>query len=171
MAESQVGPEQENGVESAESEVEKLRADLQEAGDRVLRAQAELENYRKRARRELEDSLRYATMPLMRDLLPVLDDLGRAIQAAEKAGEPIALTDGVKMVAQKLEEVLARHDCKKVEALGQPFDPTVHEAISQQPTTEYPPQSVMLVAQDGYTLHDRVVRPSQVSVSTAPENS
>lgn len=155
-------------AETAEVEVEKLRTDLQEAGDRLLRAQAELDNYRKRARRELEDSLRYAAMPLLRDLLPVIDNLGRAIAAAEKSAETGGLIDGVKMVAQTLEGVLARHECKRIDALGKPFDPAFHEAISQQPSTEYPPQTVMLVAQEGYTLHDRVVRPAQVIVSTAP---
>lgn len=153
---------------TAESEVEKLRADMQEAGDRLLRAQAELENYRKRARRELDDAIKYATMPLLRDLLPVIDNFGRAIAAAEKSPQQGGLVDGVRMVAQSLESALARHDCKKIDALGQPFDPAFHEAISQQPSAEYPPQSVMLVAQDGYTLYDRVVRPAQVIVSTAP---
>jgi molecular chaperone GrpE len=152
--------------ESAESEVEKLRTDMQEAGDRLLRAQAELENYRKRARRELDDAIKYATMPLLRDLLPVLDNFGRAIAAAEKTPEQGGgLLDGVKMVSQALESALARHDCKKIEALGKPFDPAFHEAISQQPSAEHPPQTVMLVAQDGYTLYDRVVRPAQVIVS------
>lgn len=154
--------------ESAEVEVEKLRIDLQEAGDRLLRAQAELDNYRKRARRELEDSLRYAAMPLLRDLLPVIDNLGRALAVAEKSAEKSGLIDGVKMVAQSLEGVLARHECKRIDALGKPFDPAFHEAISQQPSNDCPPQTVILVAQDGYTLHDRVVRPAQVIVSTAP---
>jgi molecular chaperone GrpE len=155
-------------IESAESEIEKLRTDLEEAGDRLLRAQAELENYRKRARRELDDSLRYAAMPLLRDLLPVIDNLGRALAAAEKSAEKSGLIDGVKLVAQSLEAVLARHDCKRIDALGKPFDPAFHEAISQQPSADHPPQTVLLVAQDGYTLHDRVVRPAQVIVSTAP---
>jgi molecular chaperone GrpE len=151
--------------DSAESEVEKLRTDMQEAGDRLLRAQAELENYRKRARRELDDAVKYATIPLLRDLLPVLDNFGRAIAAADKAPEKSSLLDGVKMVAQSLESALARHDCRKIDALGKPFDPAFHEAISQQPSAEHPPQTVLLVAQDGYTLYDRVVRPAQVIVS------
>jgi len=153
--------------ETAESEVEKLRAELEDATDRLLRAQAELDNYRKRARRELEESLRYAAMPLVRDLLPVIDNLGRALAAAEKSGEKSVLIDGVKIVAQTFESVLARHDCKKIDAFSQPFDPAFHEAILQQPSAEHPPQTVLLVAQDGYTLHDRVIRPAQVIVSTS----
>ena len=155
-------------VDSAEAEVEKLRSDIQEAGDRLLRAQAELDNYRKRARRELEDSVKFAALPLVRDLLPVIDNLQRAMDAAEKTAEKGSLIDGVKMVAQTFQSVLARHDCKKIDALGKPFDPAFHEAISQQPSPDHEPQTVLLVAQDGYTLHDRVVRPAQVIVSTAP---
>jgi molecular chaperone GrpE len=86
MADAEIKPDNLN-EDSAEFEVEKLRTDLEEAGDRLLRAQAELDNYRKRARRELEDSLQYATMPLLRDLLPVIDNLGRALAVAEKSGE------------------------------------------------------------------------------------
>jgi molecular chaperone GrpE len=156
-------------LEASEAEIAKLRADLEDASDRVLRAQAEMENYRKRARREMEDERRYAMLPLMQDLIPVLDNIGRAIAAAEKSpGGGGALLDGVKLVGQSLETVLARHGCKRIEALGEPFDPAFHEAISQQPSADYPPGSVMLVALDGYVLHDRVVRPAQVIVSTAP---
>ncbi len=154
-------------LEASEIEIGKLKADLDDATDRVLRAQAELENYRKRARREIEDERRYATLPLLRDVLPVLDNFQRAIAAAEKT-EGSALLDGVRMIAQSLLSVLAKHDCKPIEALHRPFDPAVHEAISQQPSAEYPPNTVLLVAQDGYTLFDRVVRPAQVIVSRAP---
>jgi molecular chaperone GrpE len=155
--------------ESSEDEINKLRIDLEEASDRVLRAQAELENYRKRARRELEDERRYATLPLLRDLLPVVDNIQRAIEAAEKTPQAEGLLSGVKLVAQSLLGVLARHDCKKIEALDQPFDPAIHEAISQQVVADKEPGTVVLVAQDGYVLHDRVVRPAQVIVSKAPE--
>jgi molecular chaperone GrpE len=154
-------------LEASEVEMAKLRADLEDASDRVLRAQAELDNYRKRARREMEDERRYATLPLLRDLLPVLDNIQRAIAAAEKSPNGGSLLDGVKMIAQTLLSALARHDCTQIEALHQPFDPAFHQAISQQPSDDYPPNTVVLVAQDGYMLHDRVVRPAQVIVSTA----
>ena len=105
----------------------------------------------------------------MRDTLPVLDNMQRAISAAEKAADAGTLLEGVKMVASSLEAVLARHACVRIQALHQPFDPAFHEAIGQQPSREFPPQTVMLVAQEGYMLHDRVVRPAQVIVSTAAE--
>jgi molecular chaperone GrpE len=133
-----------------------------------LRAQAELENYRKRADRQIEEERRYANLPLVRDLLPALDDLHRAIEAAEKSANGTGLLDGVRIVAEKLEAALKKHHCVRIEALGGPFDPHCHDAIAQQPSAEHPAQTVMAVAQHGFMLHDRVVRPSQVIVSGGP---
>jgi molecular chaperone GrpE len=179
--EGELTPREGNGADEAgaadaafaasENEIGKLRADLEDASERVLRAQAELENYRKRARRELDDERRYAALPLLGDLLGVLDDIYRAIGAAEKSPQSTGLLDGIKLVAQRLESILAKHDCKRIDALGRPFDPAFHEAISQQPSSEYPPNTVVLVAQEGYLLHDRVVRPAQVIVSTSAGSS
>ncbi len=163
----QVTPEAQNDPLSAAAEIDRLQADLHEATDRTQRAQAELENYRKRARRELDDERRYALMPLLRDLLPVQDNLLRAIAAAEKQPEVVGYLAGIGMVAQTLEQTLARHHCKKIDALGKPFDPAIHEAIAQQPSGEHPPHTVLAVAQEGYMLHERVVRPAQVVVSVA----
>ena len=142
-----------------------LQADLQRAQDRFLRLQAELENYRKRAAREMQDVRRYAGLTLMRDVLPVLDNMDRAIAAAEKTHDAASLLEGVKMVAQQLTDVLQQHDCVKIAALNEPFDPHLHEAILQQPCDDQPPGTVVQETQTGYQLHDRVVRPSQVIVS------
>jgi len=155
-------------LEASEVEISKLRGDLEDASDRVLRAQAELDNYRKRIRREIEDERRFATVGLLRDLLPVVDNIHRAIAAAEKSHGGGVLLEGVKLVAQSLEAALAAHNCQRIDALGKHFDPTFHQAISQQPSPEHPPNTVILVAQEGYLLHDRVVRPAQVIVSTSP---
>lgn len=160
--------DQPSGDESEGAELEQLRVDLREATDRVLRAQAELENYRKRARRELEEERRYANLPLLRDLLPVVDNIQRAIAAAEKTPDGGGLLDGIRMVAGSLEATLARHHCKRISALNESFDPAVHEAIAQQPAADVPPHTVVAVAQDGYMLYDRVVRPAQVVVSILP---
>lgn len=151
---------------AAMDDVEQARRDLDEARDRLLRAQAELDNYRKRARKELEEERRYANLPLLSDLLPVLDNVGRAIQAAEKTPDVATLVEGVKMVAQQLEGVFNRNHCHRIEALHKPFDPHLHQAILQQPSAEYPSGTVLHVAQDGYQVHDRVLRPAQVIVST-----
>ena len=131
-----------------------------------MRCQAELDNYRKRAAREMEDHVRYANIGLIRDLLPVLDNIQRAIEAAEKSTDGSGLLDGVKLVAQQLHGMLEQHHCVKIEALHAPFDPHLHHAILQQPAHEHPANTVIMVTQDGYQLHDRVVRPSQVIVST-----
>ena len=149
--------------------LDQLRSDLEAAKDRVLRSQAELENYRKRAAREIEDHRRYANLPLIQDLLPVLDNVERAIAAADKTHDVAGLLEGVKLVARQFEEILARYNCRRIGALHLPFDPHLHHAISQQATDEYPPNTVVLVAQPGFQLHDRVVRPSQVIVSRAPD--
>lgn len=156
----------ENG--SPEEMIVVLRDELQQAQDRTLRMQAELENLRQRMRREMEQERRYAELPLIRDLLPVVDNLYRAIEAAETGGEQGALLEGVRMLAQQLHSVLTAHHCQSIEALHQPFDPHLHEAILQQPSSEYPPSTVLAVTQRGYLLHDRVVRPAQVIVSMAP---
>jgi molecular chaperone GrpE len=145
----------------------KLQADLAAAKDRELRCRAELDNFRKRAARELDDQIRYASLSLLRDLLPVLDDVERALQAAEKNADAGALLEGFKMTAQQLADVLKRHQCQPIEALHLPFNPHVHHAILQQPSDEYPANTVLMVTQTGYQLHDRVVRPSQVIVSSA----
>lgn len=143
-----------------------LRAELEQAKDRALRCQAELDNFRKRSSRETEERLRYANISLMRDLLPALDNIQRAIEAAEKSTDGSGLLDGVKLVAQQLEGVLESNHCLKIKALHEPFDPHLHHAILQQPSQEYPANTVIMVTQEGYQLHDRVVRPSQVIVST-----
>jgi molecular chaperone GrpE len=152
----------------ATDEAATLREELAAAKDRALRTQAELENYRKRMRKELDDERRYAQLPLLSDILPVIDNVNRAIQAAEKSPDVGGLLAGFKMVAQQLENVLSRHHCQRIDALHKPFDPHLHAAILQQPSGEHPPNTVIQVAQDGYQLHDRVLRPAQVIVSTSP---
>jgi molecular chaperone GrpE len=159
---------EEPGDSDLRAQVQSLQADLAAAEGRVLRAHAELENYRKRANRHLEDEKKYAPLPLLRDLLPVVDNLERAIQSADQEGGSARMLEGVKMVSQLLAMVLERHHCRQIEAQGAVFDPHVHEAIAQLPSEQVPPGTVIEVAQNGYQLYDRVVRPSQVVVSGRP---
>ncbi len=151
----------------ADEALAQAQAEIAVLKDRELRARAELENYRKRAARELGESLRYANLPIIRDLLPVLDNVERAIQAAEQNADAAGLLEGLKLVRQQLEDVLQRHHCKPIEALHAVFNPHLHHAILQQPSAEFPPNTVLTVTQNGYQLHDRVVRPSQVIVSAS----
>ena len=162
----------EEPVKEAEDELSALKRELAEAKDKTLRTFAELENFRKRSARTLQDELKYANMSLIRDMLPVMDNLLRAIEAAEKqdqAGELTeqgkALLDGVKMVVEQFNTVLGKHNCTPIEAVNQPFDPNFHQAITQMPSADVAPNTVLMETQKGYVLHDRVVRPSQVIVS------
>ena len=147
-----------------------LETELATEKDRVLRLQAEMQNLRNRTAREIHDERRYGALALLRDLLPVVDNIDRAIEAAEKQEDNASLLEGFKLVRQQLMGVLEQHQCKPIEALGEPFDPQVHEAILKQPSAEHAADHVMMVTQQGYQLHDRVVRPSQVIVSSGSES-
>ena len=154
-----------------DAKVAQLESDLKEANDRTLRVQAELENYRKRVQREMADERKFAIIPLVRDLLPVVDNLERAIEAAQQSPDSAGLLDGVKMVAGQLTAALAQHQCVRIEAEGAEFDPNVHQAIGQEASDKYPAGVVSRAFQAGYKLNDRVIRPSQVFVSTGPSQT
>lgn len=153
-------------LNAAADDAAKLKADLQSAEERVLRAQAEIENVRKRVQRDKEDALKYAAMPLVRDLLNVVDNLDRALSAAQQTADAGGLQEGVKMVAAQLQQVLKQHHCTPIATTGVEFDPNLHQAIAQEPSAEFAAGKVTRAAQVGYLLHDRVVRPAQVFVST-----
>lgn len=158
------------GHEAAPTDTEsELRNQIADLEGQLLRGQAELENYRKRVRRELEAERKYAAMPLLKDLVGVVDNLRRALEAAETAGGGGEdLTQGVQMVASEIERVLGAHGCSAVGAVGDAFDPNYHEAIAQQPNPDHAAGVVVHVHQLGYQLHGRVVRPAQVVVSSGP---
>jgi molecular chaperone GrpE len=143
-------------LEEAEKTRDEYLADLQ-------RLAAEFENYRKRATRDQERLVAHAHERLVRELLPVLDDLERALEAAERH-EEAALVDGVKLVEQSLRKALVKEGLVEIETDG-PFDPHVHEALLTQPRDEAEPGSVLEVVQRGYRLGDKVVRPARVIVA------
>lgn len=155
---------------SAESEAGRPdpAAELAAANDRLLRLHAEMQNLRNRTSREIADERRYAALPVCRELLPVVDNIDRAIEAAERAGEAETLLEGFRLVRQQLVTILSQHHCEPIDAEGQPFDPNFHEAILQQPSPDHEAGSVMMMTQTGYRMHDRVVRPAQVIVSSGP---
>lgn len=150
------------------SVVKTLQAELAEAQDRAVRIAAELDNFRKRTRREMEEALRYAQLPVLRDLLPVVDNLKRALEAADLEGAQNSLVVGVRMVASQLEQVLKGNHCEPIPAVGEPFDPNHHEALRMEPSDEHAANVVSRELQTGYRMHDRVIRPAQVFVSTGP---
>jgi molecular chaperone GrpE len=145
-----------------------ISPDVAELNDRVLRLQAEMQNLRNRTSREIADERKYAALPIVRDLLPVVDNIDRAIEAAEKAGEAENLLAGFRLVKQQLHTILTNHNTEVIAAEGEVFDPNFHQAILQQPSANIPAGSVMFVAQPGYRMRDRVVRPAQVIVSAGP---
>lgn len=148
--------------------VEDLQSQLKQSDDRALRAQAELENFRKRARRDMDEQRRYANLPLVGGLLPAIDNLDRAVEAAERDENATGLLAGVKMVAEQIREILSQHSCVRIQAEERPFDPNVHEALAQEPSDNVPAGNVTRVVRVGYQLHERVIRPAQVMVSTGP---
>jgi len=153
---------------AADQRIADLERRVQEETERALRGQAELENYRKRSQRELADERRFAVIPLVRDLLPVVDNLERAIEAAQQHHDGGGLLEGVKLVATQLEGILKQHQCVRIETVGAPFDPNLHQAIAQEPSDQIPAGSVTRAAQSGFKLEGRVIRPAQVFVSTGP---
>jgi len=126
---------------------------------------ADFANYQKRILKEIEATRRFASQPLVLDLLPGLDNLERALLSSEPAANSSGLLEGVRMVHQQIIAALARHGVAPIEAAGRPFDPTFHEAVMEQPNADNPDGTVLQELQRGYCLHDRVIRPAKVIVS------
>jgi molecular chaperone GrpE len=155
-------------VELSQALGRETQAKLTDVHERWLRAVADLENYKKRAAKEREEVQKYGVEKVVKDLLPVLDNLDRALAAAA-ADDP--LVEGVKLVRLSFEQALARHGVKGFSAMGQPFDPARHEALLQVPRADVPPGTVVLEHARGFTLHERLVRPAMVGVAVAaPED-
>jgi len=165
----------EGALETAEQEVERLRRELAEKTaeanrnwDQYLRERAEVENFKKRMQREKSEALRFAIEPLAKDLLPVIDNLERAVDHAAAGGNGQPLIEGVKLVLKDALDVLERHGVLRVDASGRTFDPSRHEAVVQVPDARRPANQVVEQFVPGYTLHDRLLRPARVSVSAKP---
>ena len=175
--------EDQPAVETTTSDPETLAAELanlreqlkakeleaKENYDRYVRLVAETENFKKRSVRERDDAIRYANETLLKELLPVIDNLERAIAHAAAVGgdNGKTLVEGVEMVLRGLTDVLAKHGAMPILAQGQPFDPTKHEAMTQVETDDHEPNSVVEELHKGYMLRDRLLRPALVSVAKA----
>ena len=162
------GPEaaDEAGAAPAPSEPAELTARLAETQDQLLRTAADLENFRKRSRRELDEVRRQANDRMLAALLPVIDNLARAIEHAGEAADP--LSEGVRMVLRQFHDVLAAQSVVPFVSLGTPFDPARHEAIGQEPSRDLPPFTVLRELQQGYLIGDRLLRAARVVVAQAP---
>jgi len=150
-----------------EAEAQEAAAEsAEEWRDRYLRALAELDNYRKRAEREREIARTYATEGLVREVLPVLDDLDAALTVE---GDLDAIREGVGLALRELTNALEAKGMKAIEAVGQPFDPRVHEAVGVKPADEGQATGTIVEEERrGYMLHDRVLRPSRVHIAVQP---
>jgi molecular chaperone GrpE len=181
----EISPELENQARADEAEIEQeeafdpetadgdtllakyreLEDKLSEAQERVLRTAADAENFKKRLQREKEEQTRYANESLMRELLPVIDNLERALEHSEAGADQGGLLEGLNMTLKGLLDTLTRFGCTPVETAGKPFDPNFHEAVSQEESTDHEPNTVLRELQKGYMLKERLLRPAMVLVS------
>jgi molecular chaperone GrpE len=153
---------------STADELQAALAERDDYKDKWARARADLENYRKRVQKELDDERKFGSVQLLKSLLPGFDGLQRAVKAAETSRNADELIAGVDLVCKQLDAALTAAGVQTIPAVGQPFDPNVHEAIAQQPSADAPPMTVLMEVERGYTLHDRVVRPTKVIVAATP---
>ena len=146
--------------------LKKAAAERDQYLDLAARTRAEFENYQKRMQREREQERKYAFGPLADSLLPILDNLDRAVAAAKQAGETGPLVQGVAMVQVQFLELLKRNGITRIECDGKPFDPNLHQAVMQKPSADVEPNTIVQVIEQGFLNQDRVLRPAKVIVST-----
>jgi molecular chaperone GrpE len=158
----------EGRIHQLEEQLAAKEKECRENWDRFLRERADLENFRKRASREKEELLNYCTKSLIEEILPVVDSLERALGHVSEEGDS-AVVEGIRMTHGMLVAALRKFGVTAVETAAAPFDPAFHQAMSQVPTDQYPPNTVVQEFQKGYLLKDRLLRPAMVSVSAAPK--
>ena len=163
-------PDAADRIRALEEGLEAAREEARQSHARWLRERADLENLKKRAMRERSETARFANEAMLKDLLPVVDNLERAVEHARSGGNGQPLVDGVALVLKALLDVLERHGVTRIQAKGTAFDPAHHEAMAQVETAEHEPNVVVAEHQPGYRLHERLLRPALVSVAKAPTN-
>lgn len=151
--------------------LEQKDEEITQLKDRVLRIAAEMDNTRKRLERERADGVAYANENILKEMLPIVDNLERALQHGKTDVSNKSLLEGVLITLKGFKDTLARFGCASFEATGKAFDPNVHEAVMQQETREQPESTVIQELQKGYTLHERLLRPAMVVVSKLPKGS
>jgi molecular chaperone GrpE len=166
--ETQVSSEPSAVAEPPLDPLDQARQEAARFKDQLLRTAADFDNFRKRSRREQADGEKKAREDLLRELLPVFDNLERAMSSVEKATDVQSVADGVRMVIRQFTDTLQKLGVERVATVGQPFDPALHEAIQHLESTEHPPGTVAAEIQGGYRAHDRLIRPALVVVAKAP---
>jgi molecular chaperone GrpE len=157
-------PKEPEGVEALTAKLEQAQAEATKLREQLLRTAADYDNFRKRTRRDLEDAQRKSVEKVLLEVLPVSDNLERAVQAAQKATDASSVIEGVNMVLRFFEDALNRLGVERVQTLGQPFDPGLHEAV-QQVESEQSPGTVVLELTPGYRLSGKLLRPAMVAVA------
>ena len=162
---------EESETDLLKKELEEYKKKSEENLDKFLRAQAEFDNAKKRMQRDRQEFIKYANEQILLELLSILDDLERSVEAREsKHQDPEAFLKGIEMILSHLYEMLKKHDVKPIEANGKIFDPNQHEALMQIESEEHPENTVIAELQKGYLLGDRVIRTSKVQVTKQPES-
>ncbi len=160
--------DQEDEALTPDEELEAVRQEARDNYDRFVRLSAEFENYKKRASREMSEFRKYANEMIIRELLPVVDNLERAIESSgDDENVNSCVVEGVGMTLKEILKVFDQFEIKQVESLGQPFNPGFHEAVMREESDEYPENTVIKEFQKGYLMHDRLIRPAMVVVSSA----
>jgi molecular chaperone GrpE len=149
----------------AEAELDEARAEAARLKDQLLRTAADYDNFRKRSRREADDAQKRGKEDMLRDLLPVFDNLERAAIHAAQTSDAKAVADGVRMVLKQFSDTLGRMDIRRIATTGTPFNPAQHEAIQQIETAEHPAGTIVAEVQPGYLLGDRLIRAALVVVA------
>jgi molecular chaperone GrpE len=158
-------------LELSQSKSRETMDRLKDSHERALRSAADLENFKKRAQKEKEEVQKFGLERVLKDFLPVLDNLDRALEAAQKSADFDSLRTGVEMTRKLFEGAFGKQGVKGFSAVGQPFDPRLHEAMQQMESTTVPPGHVVYEAVRGYMLNERLMRPALVVVARAPETA
>lgn len=157
------------GADSAQEElIRLLTLEKEQLQDQLLRAVADLQNFKKRSMQEQAQLRQFATEQLVYDLLPVLDNLERSLEALSAGASPEAVQEGVQAVARQLRSVLETRSLRRIESLGAQFDPNLHEAIGSKPSEEYPEGAIAEEIEAGYRMGEKVIRPARVRVAAKP---
>ena len=162
--EGDLGAEEAKSDEAGSSALDETSEELTKIKDQLLRTVAEMENVRRRAQRDVENAHKFAVEKLLSDLLPVIDSLEKAVEAAKTTDDPDSMAEGIRLSLKLFVSTLEKAGIAIVDPLGEPFDPQLHEAIAMVPNPDAEPNSVMDVMQRGYTLNGRLVRAAKVVV-------
>ena len=168
--EEEVSKSKKSGLSALKEDLAKKEEEIKELNDKVLRAHAEFENFKKRVTKEKSDLLKYANEEMAKEMLRTIDNLEMALDHAREDNQSESITEGIEIILKQLLQSLERFGVKGFNAVGERFDPTKHEAVVQVESAEHEPDTVVAESQKGYFLRDRLLRPALVTVSKVPHD-